>query len=191
DRGELRQGDGCDRPVDCPLRALLGSSWRPGRTPALRTRGAIAFRGNDSLAPPQAYRRAVGWGIIASRRERVGRVRSEGVVGVKGTANSPACRRRWVAAGLLLAGATAAGYLGVTAWADFHASAAVEALDQLRFEDARWHAERCLAVRPGDLDARLLAARAARRAGDRGAAGRHLDECKRRGELTPALGLEY
>jgi tetratricopeptide (TPR) repeat protein len=95
-----------------------------------------------------------------------------------------------VAVALLAAGLTAA-YLGATAWANHHARAAATALDQLRFDDARWHAEKALGVRSGDADLHLTAARAARRGGDPEAAARHLGECKRIGGVTPALTREY
>src|SRR5438093_612207 len=99
-------------------------------------------------------------------------------------------RRRSAVVGALLAAAATAAVLGANAWARSHVRAAEAALAEFRYDEARRHLDLALKVRPGDADILVKAAHAARRAGDRTAAGRLLGECERRHGLTPAVARE-
>jgi Tfp pilus assembly protein PilF len=77
------------------------------------------------------------------------------------------------AAFILLAGG---GFFGWRFWkAQQHFQAGARALQQRDLDEARDQLDRCLALRSGHRQARLLAARAARLAGDLESALRHLD----------------
>jgi Tfp pilus assembly protein PilF len=95
-------------------------------------------------------------------------------------------RRLFLAAALLL-GAVAARLL----WAEYHFRAAERDLERRAFRPAYEHAAKYLKVWPGSTTGHLLAARAARRAGDLAEAGRLLKACEalRSGDLA-ALALE-
>jgi tetratricopeptide (TPR) repeat protein len=82
---------------------------------------------------------------------------------------------------------------GTQLWAWYHLSAGRSALADARTEDARAHLSRCLAVWPSNQRARLLAAHAARRAGDLKEAQRHLDEAQRAtgGRGSEEVALEW
>jgi tetratricopeptide (TPR) repeat protein len=89
------------------------------------------------------------------------------------------CRKPWLLAGIviLLAGLSVAGYWGnrqLSAWHHLHA--AEQALDRYHPAKAREHLESCLECWPNDPRTHLLAARAARQAGDLDAAYRLLKE---------------
>src|SRR5205823_6208649 len=83
---------------------------------------------------------------------------------------------RLAAAALALAATGYLLWLGGEAW-QFHQakSAAQEALARYDFAEARRRLDRCLQLRPGAAPLHLLAAQAARRAGDLQAAQQHLD----------------
>src|SRR5437868_4925007 len=74
--------------------------------------------------------------------------------------------------------------------ADQHLQAARQALAQRDFPSARADLAACLAIWPDDAAAHVLAARAARRAGDLGEAERQLDLCQSLSGLPPELELE-
>jgi tetratricopeptide (TPR) repeat protein len=78
-------------------------------------------------------------------------------------------------------------------WAWYHLAAARSDVEQYRTADARDHLRRCLAVWPSNVEARLLAARAARRAGEFAEAEKHLDEARKAaGEKAPGeIALEW
>ncbi len=81
---------------------------------------------------------------------------------------------------LALGAAAVALLLGgphLRAWHDLRQGRA--ALDEYRTEEAVHHLERCVRTWPRRLEARVLVARAARRAGDHAAARNHLDEARR------------
>ncbi len=97
-------------------------------------------------------------------------------------------RRMWlfVIAALLLGGVA-----GRLAWAEYHFHAAERDLERRAFAMAQEHALRYLAVWPRSTRGRLLAARAARRAGNLDQASRHLAACEGvRGADLAALALE-
>ncbi len=80
----------------------------------------------------------------------------------------------WIAAILVLA---AAGALAPQLYAWYHLRAGRDALANDQTQDARRHLDACLSVWPQNVSARVLAARAARRAGDYEAAAQHLHAC--------------
>jgi tetratricopeptide (TPR) repeat protein len=81
---------------------------------------------------------------------------------------------------LALAALPVAGVFGGPhLWAYYHLAAGRSAVDACHHDEARDHLRRCLSVWPGCVEARLLAARAARRAGDLEEAARLVDECRR------------
>jgi tetratricopeptide (TPR) repeat protein len=101
-------------------------------------------------------------------------------------------KRPWVL--LTLGVLLVAGILGGPhLWAWYHFSAGRSALERYRIKEARAHFDKCLEVWPSSTEARLLAARAARRAGAFAEAERHLDECRRvpQAETSGAVGLEW
>ncbi len=69
-------------------------------------------------------------------------------------------------------------------------AAAEESLDRRDFETARKTLDRYLKAHPGDVDARVLAARAARRSGDVDGAAAHLWNVPRHRARHPAVELE-
>jgi tetratricopeptide (TPR) repeat protein len=84
---------------------------------------------------------------------------------------------KWVRIALVLllpVVAVLAYFVGLRLWAGYHRRAAEQALAQREFKEASLHLEKCLDVAPDDLEARLLAAQAARRRGDFDEARRHL-----------------
>jgi tetratricopeptide (TPR) repeat protein len=83
-----------------------------------------------------------------------------------------------------------AWYLGRQVWADHHFRAAQLALKRRDFAAAGDHLAVCLRVWPRDLAAHVLAARAARRAGDLAEAERRLDHCAGLPGLSGDLELE-
>jgi tetratricopeptide (TPR) repeat protein len=87
-------------------------------------------------------------------------------------------RRPWLLVALIvLVGGAAVG--GPYLWAWYHFRAGRTALERYHHAEARDHLEACLRIWPRDPNAHLLAARAARRAGDFAEASRHLRECQR------------
>jgi tetratricopeptide (TPR) repeat protein len=90
---------------------------------------------------------------------------------------------RWSAALLLLAGAAIAGAPHVRAW--YHWRAALTDLEHFRGAAALAHLRVCLDTWPSSAPTHLLAARAARLAGDSGTAQQHLRECQRRQQPSP------
>src|SRR6516162_8663634 len=105
-----------------------------------------------------------------SRRDRKARTSSW-----RTSEEQPVNRLRLGAAAalILLAGG---GFFGWRYWkAQQHFHAGARALQQRDLNEARDQLDRCLALRPGHRQARLLAARAARLAGDLESALRHLD----------------
>jgi predicted Zn-dependent protease len=81
---------------------------------------------------------------------------------------------RWLAVAAVLA---AGGALATQGYAWYHLRAGRAALGQYHTADARRHLDACLSIWPGSAAAHLLAARAARRAGDYDAAEAHLNAC--------------
>jgi tetratricopeptide (TPR) repeat protein len=97
-------------------------------------------------------------------------------------------RKRLALVGLvLLVLAVVGGWLG---WAEYHLRAGERALGAHALTRARSHLDRYLRVHPGSARGHLLAARAARAAGDFEEADRHLQACERAGGDTPELRLE-
>jgi tetratricopeptide (TPR) repeat protein len=72
----------------------------------------------------------------------------------------------------------------------YYLAAAKTALQADRLREARSYLARCLAACPNDPEARFLAARSARRAGDLEQAGRLLAELNKAKEIPEAIGLE-
>jgi tetratricopeptide (TPR) repeat protein len=100
--------------------------------------------------------------------------------------------RVWVPAALLVALATAWRAGGPYLWAAYSWRAAEASLARHRPREARRHLEPCLAAWPRSPEVHLLAARAARLAGDYGAARRHVAECQRlEGTESEASVLEW
>lgn len=84
-----------------------------------------------------------------------------------------------------------AGFFGVRHLrASYHYRAARESLEERAFDQALSHARACLELRPGNAAAHLLAARAARGAGQPGLAGEHLEACRRLGGRADRIVLE-
>ena len=88
-------------------------------------------------------------------------------------------RRRWptLAALALLGGGAVAAW--PHAWAWYHLAAGRTAAEHYHADEARTQIDACLAVWPDSVEAHLLAARAARLAGDFPKAEQHLRECQR------------
>jgi predicted Zn-dependent protease len=80
---------------------------------------------------------------------------------------------------------------GMHLWAAYHFRAAEQALGRYRPAEARRHLEQCLHVWPHSTPTHLLAARAARQAGDLDAAARHLDACDETPDQADAVRLEW
>ncbi len=100
-------------------------------------------------------------------------------------------RRRWaLTLGVLLLAGVGGGLFGLHWWARQQLRTAEELLADLRFEEAGRLLDDYLRVRPSDAEARLLAARAERRAGDAAAAEHQLDEHDRLRGGTRASSLE-
>jgi tetratricopeptide (TPR) repeat protein len=90
---------------------------------------------------------------------------------------------------LLIGGGT--GMAGMYLWGAYHLRAARAALERYHNNEAMWHLQACLAVRPHDAEAILLAARAARRANNLDEADRILDQYQvERGKDDEDLFLE-
>ncbi|MCI0642981.1 MAG: tetratricopeptide repeat protein [Gemmataceae bacterium] len=101
-------------------------------------------------------------------------------------------KRPWVAVSLLLlAAACVVGTPQVRAW--YHLSAGRTALESFHSGKALDHLNRCLGTWPSSVEARLLAARAARRVGLLEVAARHVDECRKRAgaEQSGQIALEW
>src|SRR5262245_15507437 len=81
--------------------------------------------------------------------------------------------------------------LGCHLWARHHYRAAEHALARRDGATARRHAAQCLKVWFWDADTHLLAARAARLAGEYDQAERYLRECRRLGGDEGALDVEW
>jgi tetratricopeptide (TPR) repeat protein len=77
---------------------------------------------------------------------------------------------------LLVAGVLGGPHL----WAYYHLAAGRSAARACHNDEAREHLRRCLSVWPGCVEAQILAARSARRAGDLKEAARLVDEARRR-----------
>lgn len=101
-------------------------------------------------------------------------------------------KRPWLLLAVLLA-LGACAFAGLHVWAWYHFSAGRAALEAYHTPEARDHLGRALRVWPGSVEGHLLAARAARRAGDFAAAERHLDDCRRLAgaQLPPDVALEW
>lgn len=100
-------------------------------------------------------------------------------------------RRRLVAALAVLAGLGLAAWGGRHLWAWHHFRAGRAALEADDLDAARGHFDDCLRVWRGSAEARLLAARAARRAGDLDAAERQLSEHQLLGGDTEVRTFEW
>jgi tetratricopeptide (TPR) repeat protein len=81
-------------------------------------------------------------------------------------------------------------FISVNVRAEVEYRAAEQALQRRDFVTALALLERCLEVRPGSAEVHLLAARAARRAGNFDDAGRHLKAYEQLGGVPEALELE-
>jgi tetratricopeptide (TPR) repeat protein len=90
--------------------------------------------------------------------------------------------------GLVLA--ILAAVLGRHLWAGYHFRAAQRALERCAVARARGHLEKCLKVWSGSAAVHLLAARAARRAGDYDDAEQHIQAARECGGDTPESSLE-
>src|SRR5262249_62283406 len=75
-------------------------------------------------------------------------------------------------------------------WIEYHYRAAKQALERRNFTQARAHLGLCLRARPSSIPIHVLAARAARCAGDMDDAERHLDVCQELHGGSEALALE-
>src|SRR5262245_56540370 len=105
--------------------------------------------------------------------------------------NVPPRRRRWfLALGVLILAGVGGGLFGLRWWTRHQLHTAEALLADLRFEEAGQLLDDYLRIRPSDAEARLLAARAKRRAGDPEAAEYHLNEFERLRGRTPASSLE-
>ncbi len=100
--------------------------------------------------------------------------------------------RPWVVVVVLVL-AVAIAVAAPHVWAWYHLSAGRSALDNYYSGKALDHLNRCLKVWRSSLDARLLAARAARRAGLFDVAAEHIDECRKSGrpEESDRIALEW
>src|SRR6516225_8869306 len=100
-------------------------------------------------------------------------------------------RRRWfLALGVLILAGVGGGLFGLHRWARHQLRTAESLLADLRFEEAGRLLDDYLRIRPSDAEARLVAARAKRRAGDPEAAEHYLNEFDRLQGRTPASSLE-
>lgn len=91
--------------------------------------------------------------------------------------NAPPRRRRWfLALGVLILAGVSGGLFGLHCWTRHQLRTAETLLADLRFEEAGQLLDDYLRIRPSDAEARLVAARAKRQAGDPEAAEYHLDE---------------
>jgi tetratricopeptide (TPR) repeat protein len=100
-------------------------------------------------------------------------------------------RRRWWLALLLLAALTAGGWAGWSHWSARQLFRQAEtALDAHEYAKARELFDRYLESCPDDARARLLAARAARRAKDYYAAREHLRRCRQDGGDAESIEIE-
>jgi tetratricopeptide (TPR) repeat protein len=100
--------------------------------------------------------------------------------------------KKWIAlVALVPVGGIAAYLLGVHFWANHHYRCAQEALDRRDFQQASVHLRKYLDARPGDSEARLLAARTARRQGDFREAADLLHVCEQKGSNLAGLELEH
>jgi tetratricopeptide (TPR) repeat protein len=90
---------------------------------------------------------------------------------------------------LILAGVSG-GLFGLHRWTRHQLRTAEDLVADLRFEEAGRLLDDYLRIRPSDAEARLVAARAKRRAGDPEAAEYHLNEFDRLQGSTPASSLE-
>ena len=88
------------------------------------------------------------------------------------------CRRPWRCLSVLIAVLVLGGVLASQAYPWYHLRAGREAVAHYRTNEARRHLDACLQFWPQSTAAHVLAARAARRAGDYDAAERHLDACE-------------
>jgi tetratricopeptide (TPR) repeat protein len=105
--------------------------------------------------------------------------------------NIPPRRRRWfLALGVLILAGVSGGLFGLHWWTRHQLRTAEDLLADLRFEEAGRLLDDYLRIRPSDAEARLLAARAKRRAGDPEAAEYHLNEFARLQGWTPESSLE-
>src|SRR5437899_1883942 len=92
---------------------------------------------------------------------------------------------------VLLVGVGFTAYLASNhLWAAYHLGAARQALEQERFAQARSSLKLCLEVWPKSSEAHLLAAQAARRAGEYEEARLHLQFCEQLGGLPEAAARE-
>jgi tetratricopeptide (TPR) repeat protein len=84
-------------------------------------------------------------------------------------------------------------FAGLYLWAWYHLSAGRSALESHHPAEAQAHLRQCLGIWPACVEARLLAARAARRTGDFPQANYHLDECRRLagGQASAEIALEW
>jgi tetratricopeptide (TPR) repeat protein len=96
-------------------------------------------------------------------------------------------RRRWALLIACVLLACVLWFVGPHLSAAYHLWAGRSDLERYRTPQAREHLEACVRVWPGNITARQLAARAARRAGDLEAARDHLRECQRL-EPSPSDG---
>jgi len=98
---------------------------------------------------------------------------------------------RAVAAALVLAAGGYGLWIGIDAWQFRHARAGAErALAAYDFPEARRHLDECIRRRPDDPAIRLLAAQAARRAGDLAAAQDQLEAFRERNGSDAVAKLE-
>jgi tetratricopeptide (TPR) repeat protein len=102
---------------------------------------------------------------------------------------SPWRRRRLLILALLLV-LPGAGTAGAFLWLHHQRRAAERALDRYAFDEARQHLDLYLRVRPGDRDAQLLTAQAARRADAYDEAEAHLATCLRHENMTEEVARE-
>jgi tetratricopeptide (TPR) repeat protein len=95
----------------------------------------------------------------------------------------------WAAVLLLIAGV---GLLSTQAYAWYHLRAGRAALARYHTDEARGHLDAALRVWSDDVTTRVLAARAARRAGDYEAAQNHLNACPQfNGKQAPDVVFEW
>ena len=100
-------------------------------------------------------------------------------------------RRLWLlVAGVLILAGVGGGLFGLRWWTRHQLHTAENLLADLRFEEAGRVLDDYLRIRPADAEARLVAVRSKRLAGDPEAAEYHLDEFDRRHRPTPASSLE-
>jgi len=101
-------------------------------------------------------------------------------------------RRRWLWLGGLLVLVGGGAALATQGYAGYHLRAGRAALEHYHTAEARRHLDACLRVWSANETAHVLAARAARRAGDFDAAERHLQACARPdGKQSPDVVLEW